>query len=393
MDAAAAVEAQAKINLFLHVHAREESGYHQIETLFCRLALADDIVVRVRPSGESLDCAGTETGPAEQNLAFRAARAYAHARGWPRGFAIELNKRIPVGAGLGGGSADAGAVLRALYALDPDPPPSANLLAWATDLGADVPAMTLESPLALGWARGDRLLTLPALPPRPVMLYVPAAPVSTADAYAWLAAARKSAGGYHVSARALEYQSLTNWDTVIPLMANDFSSAVGGRYPEIATMTDRMGAVSGAVALLMSGSGSVVFGIFSARIPDPWPLAPAEGGRFMRQPRPTPLSGSAASSSFSRRCPRDLWVRAAGRAVGACPFVQWQDTRLWIWEWWFESTRGNYGRRCSSPTRIQASGWVGQPPPRRRDCRLPGRRAVQGHDIPVRGRRAVRAHQ
>ncbi len=281
MDAAAAVQAQAKVNLFLHVLAREESGHHQIETLFCRLALADDVVVRVRSSGESLDCEGIETGPAEQNLAYRAARTYAQARGWPRGFAIELNKRIPVGAGLGGGSADAGAVLRALHALDPDPPPAATLLAWATDLGADVPAMTLESPLALGWARGDRLLTLPALPPRPVMLYVPAARVSTADAYGWLAADRKVGGGFHVSARALEYRSLTNWDAITPLMTNDFGAVVGRRHPEIATMTDQMGAVSGAPASLMSGSGSVVFGIFSARIPDPWPLPPFEGGRFI----------------------------------------------------------------------------------------------------------------
>jgi 4-diphosphocytidyl-2-C-methyl-D-erythritol kinase len=280
-DAAAAVGAQAKVNLFLHVLAREESGYHQIETLFCRLALADDVVVRVRASGASLDCDGTDLGPVEQNLAYRAAHTYASRRGWPPGFAIELTKRIPVGAGLGGGSADAGAVLRALQALDPEPPSAAALLAWGTDLGADVPAMTIESPLALGWARGDRLLTLPALPARKVMLYVPAVRVSTAEAYAWLADDRRTRVTHRLPARALDIRSLTQWDAVVPLMANDFAAVVGGRHAAIATMTDRMRTVPGCMGALMSGSGSVVFGLFGPRIPHPWPLAALEGGRFV----------------------------------------------------------------------------------------------------------------
>ena len=117
----ARVAAQAKINLMLRVLAREALGYHQIETLFCRLALADDVVVRVTPGARTLDCRGAGVGPTERNLAYRAALAYAEARGWPDGFAIEIDKHIPVGGGLGGGSADAAAVLRALAALDPAP--------------------------------------------------------------------------------------------------------------------------------------------------------------------------------------------------------------------------------------------------------------------------------
>jgi 4-diphosphocytidyl-2-C-methyl-D-erythritol kinase len=276
MEPAAQVDAQAKVNLFLRVNAREQSGYHQIETLFCRLALADSMTVRVRASGQSLDSEGEDAGPANQNLAFRAARAYATARGWPRGFAIELTKRIPIGAGLGGGSADAGAVLRALRALDPSPPPVQSLLAWAGGLGADIPALTLDSALCLGWGRGDRLLVLPPLPPSPVMLYVPRVRVSTADAYAWLAHAR-TRYAQPATARALDPRSLSRWECVVPLMANDFEAVVTERYPELASMTDRMRALSGAMGALMSGSGSVVFSIFRERIPHPWPI-PADGG-------------------------------------------------------------------------------------------------------------------
>src|SRR5262245_16387174 len=118
--------AQAKVNLFLRVLAREASGYHQLETLFCRLELGDDVVVRVGVDGRSLDCVGEAIppeglGPTERNLAWRAAVAYADATGWPNDWAIEIAKRIPVGGGLGGGSADAGAVLRCLNRLAPSP--------------------------------------------------------------------------------------------------------------------------------------------------------------------------------------------------------------------------------------------------------------------------------
>src|SRR5438045_2539255 len=99
----ARVAAQAKINLRLRVLAREASGFHQIETLFLRLVLADDLVVRVTDGARSLDIAGSvdarQLGSVERNLAWRAAADYASATGWPSGFAIELTKQIPVGGG------------------------------------------------------------------------------------------------------------------------------------------------------------------------------------------------------------------------------------------------------------------------------------------------------
>jgi len=277
----AAVAAQAKVNLFLRVLARESSGYHQLETLFCRLALADDVLVRVR-RGWAFDCEGADTGPSETNLAYRAARLYALERQWPPGCAIEIAKHIPVGGGLGGGSADAGAVLRCLHALDPHPPPRTALLEWGARLGADVPALTLDSPLAFGYGRGDRLLTLPALPARPVMLYVPAVRVATREAYQWLAESRGDAAvAGTTGVRAIDVGELAHWASLVPLMANDFAPVIGRRHPDIARVTAEFRTVPGACASLMSGSGSTVFCVFEGPLPQPWPLVASPGAAFV----------------------------------------------------------------------------------------------------------------
>lgn len=284
---AASLSAQGKVNLFLHVLGREPSGYHQIETLFCRLDLADDVIVRIpgpaNATARALDSMGDDTGPAEHNLAFRAAALYAEKRGWPSGFTIEITKRIPVGGGLGGGSADAGAVLRVLRALDPEPPPSAVLLPWAAQLGADVPFMTMESPLALGSGRGEILVPLPALPARGVVLYLPGYRVSTRDAYGWLDDARAADGPPAPSGRrTIDPAAVSDWDRVAPFMTNDFESVVGQRYGDIAVMASRLRAVPNAIAALMSGSGSTVYGVMNGLAAPRGPIiAPANGSVMM----------------------------------------------------------------------------------------------------------------
>jgi len=258
----ARVRAQAKVNLILRVLARESSGFHSIETIFLRLDLADDVRVRVA-SGRTLDCRGSAMpahglGSVEQNLAYRAAVAYADATGWPSGFAIEVDKRIPVGAGLGGGSADAGAVLRALDALSPNPL-GARLVELATPLGADVPFMTIESPMALGWGRGERLLPLPVLETRPVLIVVPAFAVATGEAYAWVSAER---GAYAPAATVIAPDSIATWEGLAALASNDFESAVARRHPVISELLDELRSADALLAL-MSGSGSTVFGVFA----------------------------------------------------------------------------------------------------------------------------------
>ncbi len=261
--ASARVLAQAKVNLILHVLAREASGYHSIETVFLRLDLADDIRVRVAEE-RSLDCTGavippTGLGTVEKNLAYRAAVAYSEAAGWPNGFAIEIDKHIPVGAGLGGGSADAGGVLRALDAMSPTPL-GPRLIDLASDLGADVPFMSIESPMALGWGRGERLFPVPVLEPRDVAIVVPNFPISTADAYAWVSADR---GTYAPASRVIAPETLATWEEIAAVVSNDFEAPVARRHPQIAEIVDELDSVDALVALL-SGSGSTVFGVFDA---------------------------------------------------------------------------------------------------------------------------------
>lgn len=280
----ARVEAQAKLNLFLRVLAREESGYHQIETLFCRIALADTVKVRVTPSGRSLDCSGARIpdaglGPAEQNLAWRAAIAYAEATGFPAGFEIAVEKRIPVGGGLGGGSADAGAVLRALNVLNPRPVSRAELLRLSISLGADVPFLTQdESPLALGWGRGERLALLPALPPSAVWLLVPDAAVSSADAYRWL-----DHSSCPASSETIHIEQLRTWDGVASLASNDFEEPVGERFPIIGRLLANLrraevrSLLGPAAMVQMSGSGSCVAVITGDRRPSHFSALPSFG--------------------------------------------------------------------------------------------------------------------
>jgi 4-diphosphocytidyl-2-C-methyl-D-erythritol kinase len=272
---AARVSAQAKINLLLRVLARESSGYHSIETIFQRIDLADDVTVRVAP-GRTLDCAGPAMPPAglgavERNLAYRAAAAYADATGWPSGFAIEIVKRIPVGGGLGGGSADAGAVLRALDVLSPHPIGGA-LVELAAPLGADVPFMAVEHPTALGWGRGERLMPLPTPPARPAILLVPDFSIPTQDAYLWVAEER---GLYAPEAAVLPAGATANWEAVAQGAANDFQRVVARPHPQIAELVDELRAAGATVALL-AGSGSSVFGVFEAP-PDAAAIARSAG--------------------------------------------------------------------------------------------------------------------
>lgn len=257
----ARVEAQGKINLFLRILSQEQSGYHQLETLFQRIALADSVTVSIGGAGRTLDCRGADVGPVERNLAWRAAVVFADKAGGPLNFQIEIDKRIPVGGGLGGGSADAAAVLRALNALVPTPLDPASLADLAGSLGADVPYLLSRHALALGSGRGEKLFPLDALPARDILLAVPAFGVSSADAFGWFAA-QKAAG--HAGTRAtLPVGRKLEWRAVAALAANDLESVVSARHPELADLRESL-RKSGALIAQMTGSGSTVFGVFDA---------------------------------------------------------------------------------------------------------------------------------
>jgi 4-diphosphocytidyl-2-C-methyl-D-erythritol kinase len=250
--------AHAKVNLLLHVLAREASGYHGIETIFCRIGLADELSVETGTTGIALEVEGQVPGAIEDNLVYRAAAAFHERISAVPAVRIRLTKRIPVGAGLGGGSSDAAATLLALNRLHGSPIAAEELVAIGGTLGSDVAFFMTGADLALGWGRGDRLLTLDPLPVRPVLVVIPTVPMATAEAYAMLA--REREGRSTAGARSIDTLSVTAWERVRALAANDFEPvvlrAVAGLDDMLATLRN------GAAIALLSGSGSALFGIF-----------------------------------------------------------------------------------------------------------------------------------
>jgi 4-diphosphocytidyl-2-C-methyl-D-erythritol kinase len=254
--------APAKVNLRLCILAREEGGYHALETVFCAISLADRIVVARGDAGIRLTVdGGVDVGPPERNLAVRAAERFHREIGAAPAIDLHLAKHIPAAAGLGGGSSDAAAVLRALNALHGDPLPRAALLRMAIELGADVPFFLCGSPYALAWGRGERLMPLPPLPPRPVLVAHPGEAMPTAEAFREVAALR--AGGYAPAAALVDPDALRSWEGVAQLARNDFEPVVLHRIPALAAGLGAM-RESGARIALLAGSGSSIFAIFDS---------------------------------------------------------------------------------------------------------------------------------
>ncbi len=252
--------AHAKLNLFLRVLAREADGFHGLETLFARLDLHDDLeAARREAPGVGLEVEGDDCGPPEENLAVRAARMVLEATGHRFGVALRLVKRIPVGAGLGGGSSDAAAALHLVNRLAGDAVPRPELLQFATRLGADVAFLASGAPLALAWGHGERMLRLPPLPPQPLLLLLPPRGVATAEAYGWVDALQAS--GSRRGAVSYEPASLGTWGDLARLAGNDFESAVFARLPEVRAAFEAL-ARTGPLLCRMTGSGSALFAVY-----------------------------------------------------------------------------------------------------------------------------------
>ena len=242
----------AKINLALHVRAREPDGYHRIETLF---AFAEDgDRLSVAPGEElTLDVRGpfaSSLGEPGDNLVLRAAEALRVRFGVKAGGALTLDKRLPVASGIGGGSADAAAALRLLsrwWALDAD---QASLLKIAAELGADVPACLL-SITARGEGRGDRLTPSEGdLTGTPLLLVNPGVPVSTGSVFrAWDGIDRGALGTGPLLALAAASR-------------NDLQAPAAALAPEIERVLEQLNNCGGAILVRMSGSGATCFALF-----------------------------------------------------------------------------------------------------------------------------------
>lgn len=253
------VMAHAKVNLFLRILARESSGFHQIETAFSLLELADELVVQRTNDRVSLQVKGPDLGPIEDNLAVRAARMILDATGNRFGVAIKLTKHIPVRAGLGGGSSDAAAALHAVNALAGNAVPRQELLHFAARLGADVAFFAGGAPLALAWGRGERQFRMAAPPSQPVLIAVPPIQVATPDAYRWWDEQNPTPTSR--GPVTLDTDALSSWGSIGRLGGNDFETTVFGQHPELRALYERMAQTS-PLWVRLCGSGSAIAAVY-----------------------------------------------------------------------------------------------------------------------------------
>jgi 4-diphosphocytidyl-2-C-methyl-D-erythritol kinase len=238
-------------------------GFHELRTVFQAIALHDVIECQPREGPFAIECDTAGVPLDTSNLVWRAADALWRSlrrAGGARDVVVRLQKRIPLQAGLGGGSTDAAATLIALARLWRVPVRPAQITDVAATLGADVPFF-LSGGTALGLGRGDEVYPLADLPRHWIVLLVPGFGVSSADAYAWYDGERELARG----AGSREPQHVPGpWPSRAAQMINDLEAPIARHHPEIDQMRTALRR-AGALAAAMSGSGSTVFGLFQKR--------------------------------------------------------------------------------------------------------------------------------
>ena len=259
------VRCPAKVNLYLRVVGRRPDGYHELVTVMQPLTLADTLTVTLAGEGISLRCDRPDLPTGEENLVWRAARRFQEETGLAPGVSLTLAKRIPVAAGLGGGSSDAAGALLALNELAGKPLPLEKLHRLAGGLGADVPFFLARQP-AVGRGTGTRLSPVTLLPYW-YLLVNPGVPLSTRWVYENLDLASLPPPP---AAESWDPEHPENW------VANDLGTVALKRFPELA---DLLAGLHGAGAWCqgISGSGPTLFGLFPSQ------KAAHQGGLKMRR--------------------------------------------------------------------------------------------------------------
>jgi 4-diphosphocytidyl-2-C-methyl-D-erythritol kinase len=290
------VRAHAKLNLDLRVLGVRPDGFHELRTVFQSIALHDTLTVVRVPGPFRLACDTPGVPLDSSNLVWRAADHLWRALGRSGTLGdvrVTLEKRVPLDAGLGGGSADAAAALRALARLWGVRLRADELVRIGAALGADVP-FCLMGGTALGTGRGDELVPIHDMPHMAAVLLVPGFGVSSVEAYHW-----------HDQAPARPAGGTGPWTGHPASMVNDLESAVVRHWPEIGRMKAALEA-AGAEGTAMTGSGSTVFGLFGDRAAaraaagalgaGPWRVMATElvdRRAFARRARPAALPGFA----------------------------------------------------------------------------------------------------
>jgi 4-diphosphocytidyl-2-C-methyl-D-erythritol kinase len=254
------VAAPAKINLFLQVTGKRPDGYHELFTLMSPLRLADEVLLKPFNSGIRISCSDPSIPTDDSNLAYRAAEVLnsqvSKRRGIvPLGVDITIEKRIPVGAGLGGGSSDAASVLYGLNKYYGFPFSREELMQMGLEIGADVPFFIFGEP-ALATGIGEYLVPYPNLVAYFVLLLYPGIHVSTAEVYKNLDL------GLTNCEKKLKDIVLKDrpFDAAFH-SCNDLESVTLAKYPQVKAAKTAVSG-SGAQGVLMSGSGSTIFGLF-----------------------------------------------------------------------------------------------------------------------------------
>lgn len=253
--------APAKINLGLHVLRKRSDGYHDIETVFHRLNWIDTITAEPAET-LTLTCSDPDLPTDEHNLCLQAARQLQDAFDVHTGARLYLEKRIPYGAGLGGGSSDAAATLRLLARLWELSPSVEDLQQIAREIGADVAFFLTEEPAAYATGRGDRLTPLylgeePYRLPFPVLVAVPPVKVETPWAYEQVAPTEEGRSDLRELVRT---NDLSSWQS---RLSNDFEGPIVEAFPAIAELRDRL-SVGEHTYVSLSGSGGAVYAVFSS---------------------------------------------------------------------------------------------------------------------------------
>ncbi|HEX7967193.1 MAG TPA: 4-(cytidine 5'-diphospho)-2-C-methyl-D-erythritol kinase [Stellaceae bacterium] len=268
--------APAKLNLYLHVVGRRADGYHLLDSLVAFAEPADEIVA-VPALSLSLSVAGPYAAALadapSDNLVWRAAeRLAAHARRDPAA-ALTLVKNLPVASGIGGGSSDAAATLKALAALWRVEPAAADLAAIAATLGADVPVCLAARAAWMGGV-GERVEPAPALPSMTALLVNPGVALPTQAVF------KARQGAYSAPARFAMPTDAAGLAALLAMRRNDLTDAAVGLVPAIGEVLDRLAAAEGALLARMSGSGATCFALFAG------PEAAAAAAARLRAERP-----------------------------------------------------------------------------------------------------------
>lgn len=269
----------AKVNLGLQVIRRRSDGYHELRTIFQTIDLHDELVFEPASRGVELECRGLSLSAGEENLAMRAARALEKTVPVKRGVRILLTKRIPIGAGLGGGSSNAAATLAGLNRFWSLNLPEQELMKLARDLGADVPFF-LKGGAAFGTGRGDRIRSLSGSLNRFLLLVCPPVRLSTRRVF--------EAGGFGLTGkkpriRMMSFsQALSGRGDLADLILNDLERPAFRLCPEIRSLLRRLREV-GAEAVSMTGSGPCTFGLFPRRQDAERALDCFRADRFFRE--------------------------------------------------------------------------------------------------------------